>query len=1601
MNNAHQESGDHPAPGGPSDEVPSDHFTPHGIDVRGSLYDPRFEHDACGIGFVAQTSGARSHEVLNTALTALCNHAHRGAVAADGKSGDGAGVLTQLPYELLVRELAMQEVVAPSQGDMAVGMIFLPRYNPMHRERSRTILNETVIEHGLNLVTWRDVPVDGTALGQWAQNLRPYIEQIIVGRPSTIAPGVEFERRLYLVRKRATQRIWAESISNFYIASLSGRTIVYKGLFMAPQLPKFYTDLTDPDYRTALAVFHQRYSTNTFPTWERAQPFRMVCHNGEINTLRGNVTWMRAREADLTCSELWGADAATLAPVIAPRGSDSAMLDNALDLLVQSGRDIRHAIMMMVPKAWERTDDVTPQQRAFYHYHSCLQEPWDGPAALSFTDGTVVGSMLDRNGLRPARFVIMDDGLVIMSSEVGAVDLDERRVLRKGRLRPGEMLAVDTSAGTIETDAEIVRRFVERQPYGKWLEENLVTLEDVKRAACSVQRFQLPASSFQPPTSNLQALQAAFGYTREELLVVLRPMWKDGREPIGSMGDDTPPAVLSNVPRPLFHYFKQRFAEVTNPPIDSLREEMVMSLSQRLGRHACLLSETPEAARLLELPSPILTDEDLAAIRGAWRVESGAEVNLQSTICNLQSITLDCTWPVADGPDGLRPAVERLCAEAVAAARAGYTLLILSDRGVNAGRGPIPSLLAVSAVHHGLIVAGERMHAGLIVESGEPREVHHFAALLGFGANAIAPWLALATVAEMLAKGSRHAGGLELSAARENYVKAIEKGILKIMSKMGISTLDSYCGAQVFDALGLSDELVNSAFAGAANHHIGGATYADLAADVLAWHRVAYPEKDQPTPQPPPCEGRGASPSPGRRGGQGGEVWPKLDSYGFYKSRRGGEYHAFNPEVVRALHETVGIAEPAERSVQSAIRNPQSAITPAYRRYADLVENRPATEPRDLLRINPRDRRPAPLEEVEPVSAILRRFSTAAMSHGSLGAEAHETLTIAMNLLGGASNSGEGGEGEERYHTSRSTKIKQVASGRFGVTPAYLMSAEELQIKMAQGSKPGEGGQLPGHKVSAEIARIRHTTPGVALISPPPHHDIYSIEDLAQLIYDLKQVNPEAAISVKLVAEAGVGTIAAGVAKGQADVIQISGHNGGTGASPLSSIKNAGVSWELGLAETQQTLLINGLRSRVRVRADGGFKTGRDVVVAALLGADEFSFGTAALIAEGCKMARQCHNNTCPVGIATQRADLRAKFPGKPEMIIQFMTYVAEEAREILASLGARSLDEIIGHTELLEPIEAARSVHKLDLLPLLWIPDTGYARRNVERRNSGGLAGISTGLGERLAAEAMTEVAAKGQARLSYTIHNTDRTVGARLSGQIARRYGSFGLPPETIVVRFTGSAGQSFGAFGVRGVHLHLTGQANDYVGKGLGGGEIVIRPAAEAKFIWHHNVILGNTALYGATGGELYAGGRTGERFAVRNSGARAVVEGVGDHGCEYMTGGVVVVLGKTGRNFGAGMTGGAAYIYDRYDGMPGRTNQQLVCLRRVERPEDLAELMTLLQRHCDRTGSPRAQAILDDWPNQVKLFWRIAPVEQAAAVEAANEGVTEEEETVAAV
>ncbi|MCB0255094.1 MAG: glutamate synthase large subunit [Anaerolineae bacterium] len=1544
----------------------------------GPLYDPAFEHDACGVGFVAQRDGRRSNRVLQLALEALCNHAHRGAVAADGRSGDGAGMLTQIPHTLMARELAKIGAHSPEPGDLAVGMLFMPLRNLVHRDRCAELFQQAAREFGLEFLGWREVPVNLEALGAWAMGLRPYIAQAFIARPPALAAGGSFERALYLTRKRATQLAWAEGITNFYIASLSSKTVVYKGLFVAPQLARFYTDLTDPDFCTALAVFHQRYSTNTFPTWERAQPFRLLCHNGEINTLRGNINWMHAREADLVRSArpYFGEAASTLLPVISERGSDSAMLDNALDLLMQAGRDVRHALMMLAPRAWQHDPELPGDQRAFFRYHSCLQEPWDGPAALAFSDGVIVGSALDRNGLRPARYVMTDDGLVITSSEAGSVHIDEARIVAKGRLGPGGMLAVDTATGEVLTDRQVIRRLAAEQPYESWLRENLTALDElVLQDATSAAHSPRFAPGHAPAALDgdagyLSALQVAFGYNREELVVLFRPMWKQGVEAIGSMGDDTPVAVLSDLPRPLFHYFYQRFAEVTNPPIDPLREAQVMSLTQLAGRRASIFGRGPEAARLLELSSPVLTNQHVVVLRELRRTIDPDKAD------DLRVATLDTTWLALEGAAGLEAAVDRLRLQAVEAVQNGAGLLILSDRAVDRQHTLVPALLATATVHQALIAAGMRNHASLIVETGEARDVHHLATLVGYGASAVNPWLALQTVADEVESSGRHGEGITVERAVENYCKALEKGLLKVMSKMGIATVDSYCGAQIFDALGLDDELVQRYFPGTPAR-LGGIGLAQIAGIVLAWHAAAFPPQTN------------------------GNNKIGLDSHGLFKFKRGGEYHSYNPEVVRALHEVAGLGKGAEKRERKEIgetadADAEQGLSAAYARYAELVKKRPAAALRDLLDFAPR-REPVSLDEVEPVGEILKRFSTAAMSHGALSGITHETLAIAMNRLGGMSNSGEGGEAEERYTDERNSKIKQVASGRFGVTPAYLMSAEELQIKMAQGSKPGEGGQLPGHKVSAEIARIRHTTPGVALISPPPHHDIYSIEDLAQLIYDLKQINPAAHVSVKLVSEAGVGTVAAGVAKGHADVIHLSGNNGGTGASPLSSIKHAGGPWELGLAETQHTLLTNGLRSRVRVRVDGGFQNGRDVVMGALLGADEFSLGTAALVAVGCKMARSCHTNTCPVGVATQRLDLIEKFPGQPEHLMIFLLQVAEEVRQILARLGYRSLNEVIGHAELLEQVITGPDARFIDLRPLLWVPDTGQPRRNVDERNP--LPG-GADLGERLADDALAELDGDGlPVRLRYAINNTDRTVGARLSGRLAQRYGNDGLAPGSIAVEFEGTAGQSFGAFVLPGVHLHLTGQANDYVGKGLGGGEIVVRPAAGVRFVWHENVILGNTALYGATGGQLYAAGRAGERFAVRNSGAQAVVEGVGDHGCEYMTGGVAVILGDTGRNFGAGMTGGLAYVYDPDDHFPGRYNSQLITLRRVTGAEQQRQLHSLVRRHYQLTGSPRAKEILNDWDEQLRNFWLVLPKEAVATIEAANEGAGEEDEKVA--
>ncbi|MEI8308113.1 MAG: glutamate synthase large subunit [Chloroflexales bacterium] len=1528
-------------------------------DVHG-LYDPRFEHDACGIGFVAQISGVADHSILTMALEALCNLEHRGAVADDAKTGDGAGVLLQLPRELLLRELAAQgRTISPDR--LALGMFFLPQ-DAAQRDAACTIVAQALEERGFTLLAWRDVPVNPDALGERALKAMPHIRQAIIERPYG-GPATFCERNLFLARKQMEASFIAQGISA-YVPSLSCHTVVYKGLLLGNHLANFYPDLRDPIVSTALAVYHQRYSTNTFPTWERAQPFRMLSHNGEINTVQGNANWMRAREASLGLPDGFLPDSpdasALLTPVLDTNGSDSTQLDNALELLVIAGRDIRHAMTMLVPEAWEKISDLSPALRAFYQYHACLMEPWDGPAALTFSDGRVVGTTLDRNGLRPARYLVTNDGLVISGSEVGTVAIDESRIAHKGKLGPGQMIAVDTTTGQIYTNEDIKTSLAARQPYGLWLSQHMQQIDD----------YTLPIAEDEnnlPSTiDNLQSLQMAFGYTSEELNVVLRPMLSSGHEPVGSMGDDTPTAVLSQLElgRPLFQFFKQRFAEVTNPPIDSLREELVMSLSVAVGTRQNILVETPSHAHLLQLTSPILTDAQIAALR-------------QVADPLLRSVTISSLMPVAKA--SLPAEITRLCADAEAAVRGGAAIVIVSDKGVDADHAPIPALLAVASVHHHLIRTGLRSRISLLAETGELREVHHLACLAGYGAEAINPYLALASVQQIARdrdalkertaqrEGVLNGNPRALTLADEaevHFIHALEKGLLKTMSKMGIASLDSYCGAQIFEAVGLDPELVTQCFVGTPTR-IGGISFAKLEADVLARHARAFPADEEDVES------------------------SALPHVGFYKYKKDGEQHAFSPPVINALQKAAHSHQALNGDSSSA--TPSTEGYAAYHRYADLVNGRSPTEPRDLLEFL-NSGTPIPLAEVEPIDAIVARFSTAAMSHGSTSSESHETLAIAMNRLGGMSNSGEGGEAAERLKDERNSRIKQVASGRFGVTPAYLASAAELQIKMAQGAKPGEGGQLPGHKVNDEIARIRHTVPGVALISPPPHHDIYSIEDLAQLIYDLKQVNPTARVSVKLVATSGVGTIAAGVAKGYADVILISGYNGGTGAAPLSSIKNVGIPWELGLAETQQTLVLNGLRARVRLRADGGLKTGRDVVIAALLGADEFSFGTAALVAEGCIMARACHNNTCPVGIATQRGDLRAKFPGKPEMVMSFFRYMAQEVREILASLGLRSLDEAVGRADLLRQKQTGvDSADMLDLTPVLGAARmiTGNAIRHGGKPNQ---LPTEEGLHDRLIHDTKSALSARGPVEVSYSIRNRDRSVGARLSGTIGQIYGDKGLPAGTIKINFQGSAGQSFGVFNAPGVELSLIGEANDYVGKGMAGGLITIAPSRAARFAWHENVIAGNTLLYGATGGELYVAGQVGERFAVRNSGVTAVVEGIGDHGCEYMTGGTVVILGHTGRNFGAGMTGGIAYILDEDGTLDQRYNPQLIELRPLS-VRDEARIQHLVRRHADLTGSPRANEILAHWDTYRSLFRTAIPRDAVAKIEAAVEGTEE--------
>jgi len=1519
------------------------------------------ERDACGVGFVAHVGGRRSHDVLSFGLQALANLAHRGAVSADGKTGDGAGVLTQVPHRLFRRELEARGIHLERDRDLGVGVFFVANDAPV--DRVYALIRDELARSPLKRLMWRKPPLDDSALGEEARLRSPVIRQVLLGRPEWQSDD-EFERTLYLTRKRIQRRLAEAGLGRAYVPSLSSRTLAYKGLMVADQLPRFYLDLADPDYDTAITVFHQRYSTNTMPRWSLAQPFRFLAHNGEINTLQGNVNFMRAREPRLS-SHLWGPDVRDLLPIIEPEGSDSAALDNALELLTLSGRDLPHALMMLVPQAYDGDPSVTPELRAFYDYHGTLMEPWDGPAALALSDGRFAVAGLDRNGLRPQRYWLTDDELIVVGSEAGVLPFDPSTVVERGRLGPGKLLAVDTFEGRLLRDEELKARYARRRPYGEWVERYEVRLEPPRRA--------LEAEDAE--LGELRPWQKLFGYSAEEIDRVFEPMAVLGEIPVGSMGDDTPLAVLSAQPQQIYRYFKQRFAQVTNPPIDPLRERLVMSLATVLGPRSSVLEEEAEAVRVARFDGPIIDGATLEALK---------------TQEALGSAVLSCTFPVATGPRGLARALEDLADQAQDAIESGVSVLILSDRAASASAAPIPMLLAVGAVHHRLLLVGRRTRAAIVCDTGEPREDHHFACLIGYGAALVHPYLALATAREV-ARGGKHRDPIDPQDAERAYVAAVEKGLLKIMAKMGISTLASYRGAQVFEAVGLTAEVVERYFSGTP-HRLDGATLDTLANDVLALHEDAFLDE----------AATGAAGS--------------LVDRGIYRFRKAGEYHAFNPDVFKALHKAV-----------------RTESYEAFETYARAVEGRPPTAVRDLLEL-PRAEQPLPLEEVEPIEAIVRRFTTQAMSHGSVSREAHETLAIAMNRLGAKSNSGEGGEDPVRFapferdmperslandwHPQRgdvaNSAIKQVASGRFGVTPAYLASAREIEIKMAQGSKPGEGGQIPGFKVSAEIAAIRHAVPGVTLISPPPHHDIYSIEDLAQLIHDLKLVNPRARIGVKLVATAGVGTIAAGVAKGYADTIQVSGHDGGTGASPLASMKHAGVPWELGLAEVQRSLVENDLRGRVLLRADGGLKTGRDVLVAALLGAEEFGFGTAALVAAGCAMIRQCHLNTCPVGIATQDPELRKRYAGRPEHVMRFFLYLAQQVRMLLASMGARSLDDVIGRVDLLRPRPAATDGTlpkgvRLDLSAVLNPPTgaEGRARKRVLERNDRPRSEES--VDERLtrdaAAALSTESGARsrgsdadGQApaplRLRYRVTNRERTIGSGLAGAIAHAFGEDGLLHAAVEATFEGAAGQSFGAFATPGMRLVLHGEAQDYVGKGLAGGELVLRPTTTAN----DQVIAGNTVLYGATGGALFAAGSVGERVCVRNSGALAVVEGCGDHGCEYMTGGTVVVLGRAGRNFGAGMSGGVAYVYDENGDFAERCNDGMVSARRLVDAadvagagEDEAILRALLQRHLVATGSRRAERILTGWEEARTRFWKVAPRRAPVVVEAPTQAI----------
>jgi len=1489
------------------------------------LYDPAYEHDGCGVGMICNIKGNPSHAIVADALQIIVNLTHRGAAGCDGTTGDGAGIMVQMPHRFMKKAAGDAGIALPPEKEYGTGLVFLPPSAPQQAFCRRRF--EAAIEgQGQRCLGWRTVPVNPVPIGDLARHAQPAIQQIFIGRGKGLADDQAFERKLYLIRKVIEGLVGNSELTEksfFHIPSLSYRTFVYKGMFLAAQMAPFYPDLSDPDMTSAMALVHQRYSTNTFPSWDLAQPFRFLCHNGEINTLKGNVNWMRAREY-MFQSQLFGADMDKLFPIATPGASDSAILDNVLELLYHSGRSLPHCMTMLIPEAWQNHKTMSDAKRAFYEYHACLMEPWDGPATIPFSDGRFVGAILDRNGLRPSRYTVTKDDRLILASETGVLNVESDAVRFKGRLQPGKILLVDLAQQRIIDDEEVKAQMARRQPYGQWLGANLVHLKHRSE----------PIEKDIPQASQLLVVQRLFGYSAEDFKIILAPMADSASEAVGSMGDDIPPAVLSMRPRLLYDYFKQLFAQVTNPPLDAIREALVTSLETTIGAEQNLFAESPEHCRQLKLDHPILTRRDLDRIH-----------TLPAR--GFASQTLSITYAATKGGPGLQKALSTLCARAARAVNRGKTLLILSDRKIDASKAPIPALLATAAVHHHLIGQGLRSRCSLIVETGEAREVHHFACLLGYGAGAVYPYLAFDCIRQMAADGRLQ--DTDAVRSMDRYIKAINKGLLKILSKMGISTLQSYRGAQIFESVGLNTSLVNKYFSGTAAR-IGGSDLDILAREISQRHQKAYPQRALPQEE-------------------------TLDSGGKYKWRRDGESHQYNPMIVARL----------QQAVRTADRD-------AWQDYCEQVyqQNRSQGLIRGLLELRPASV-PVPLDEVEPWQKIVRRFKTGAMSYGSISKEAHETQAIAMNRLGAKSNSGEGGEDADRFEPDpngdwRNSAIKQVASGRFGVTINYLSHAREIQIKMAQGAKPGEGGQLPGEKVYPWIAKTRHATPYVGLISPPPHHDIYSIEDLAQLIYDLKNANRQARISVKLVSEVGVGTVAAGVVKAGADVVLISGGEGGTGAAPQTSIRHGGLPWELGLAETNQTLLRNGLRDRIVVECDGQIKTARDVAIACLLGAEEFGFGTISLVALGCIMMRVCHLNTCPVGIATQDPELRKKFTGRPAHLVNFMRFVAEDLRKIMAQLGFRRIDEMVGRVERLQTRKAIEhwKAQGLDFSNILALPDIP---ESIERYCTARSAfDLEEAIDLKLLPIVKPAIEGGTQVTLDVGLTNADRTLGTIISNEIAKRYGDQGLPPDTITLMARGSAGQSVGAFGARGMRIDIEGDANDYFGKGLSGARLSVRPPKGSTFAPEDNVIIGNVALYGATSGEAYINGLAGERFCVRNSGATAVVEGIGDHGCEYMTGGTVLILGPTGRNFAAGMSGGIAYVLDR-DGefTRHRCNLETVALEPEIAFDEMMKIKRLIESHHEQTQSPLAKRLLKDWKMVQDHFVKVMPVEYKQALE----------------